>query len=191
HRNTSWDLAKFEVVGHRFADLSDRDYGAALLNDSKYGYKILDNVLDLNLLRATTMPDPNADRGRHQFTYSFLPHKNELIDAPVLSEAAQLNQPPAIFPGYAGANLSFPFSLNSDAVVLEVIKKAEKEDAAILRFYEPYGKKASVQLKINREHVAVFKTDLMENNLQLLNVSNGLVTLDFSPFEIKTLKVVE
>ncbi len=191
HRNTSWDLAKFEVVGHRFADLSDRDYGAALLNDSKYGYKILDNVLDLNLLRATTMPDPNADRGRHQFTYSFLPHKNELIDAPVLSEAAQLNQPPAIFLGYAGANLSFPFSLNSDAVVLEVIKKAEKEDAAILRFYEPYGKKASVQLKINREHVAVFKTDLMENNLQLLNVSNGLVTLDFSPFEIKTLKVVE
>lgn len=191
HRNTSWDLAKFEAAGHRYADLSDRDYGAALLNDSKYGYKILDNVIDLNLLRATTMPDPDADRGRHQFTYSFLPHKNELIDSPVLAEAAQLNQPPAVFPGYDGTKLVFPFSLNLETIVLEVVKKAEKEDAAILRLYEPNGREASGQLKIEWENATVFETDLMENNLQPLNVTDGVVTLHFTPFEIKTLKVMK
>ena len=43
HRNTSWDKAKFEVVGHKYADLSDHDYGVALLNDCKYGYMVHDN----------------------------------------------------------------------------------------------------------------------------------------------------
>ena len=51
HRNTSWDKAKFEVVGHKYADLSDYDNGIALLNDCKYGYMVHDNILDLNLLR--------------------------------------------------------------------------------------------------------------------------------------------
>ena len=39
HRNTSWDAAKFEVAGHRFADLSETGYGVALLNDGRYGYE--------------------------------------------------------------------------------------------------------------------------------------------------------
>ena len=56
HRNTSWDKAKFEVVGHKYADLSDHDYGVALLNDCKYGYMVHDNLLDLNLLRSPSNP---------------------------------------------------------------------------------------------------------------------------------------
>jgi len=74
HRNTSWDMAKFEVCGHKYADLSDYDYGAALLNDCKYGYKVHKNILDLNLLRSPSLPDPKADRGKHELTYSFYPH---------------------------------------------------------------------------------------------------------------------
>src|SRR5690606_2283612 len=31
HWNTSWDYAKFETVGHKWADLSERDYGVSLL----------------------------------------------------------------------------------------------------------------------------------------------------------------
>ena len=40
YRNTSWDFAKFEAVGQRFADLSNNGYGVAIFNDCKYGYKI-------------------------------------------------------------------------------------------------------------------------------------------------------
>ena len=39
HRNTSWDTAKFEVCGHKWIDLSEPDYGIAVLNDSKYGFQ--------------------------------------------------------------------------------------------------------------------------------------------------------
>jgi alpha-mannosidase len=188
HRNTTWDLARFEQVGHRFADLSDRDYGVALLNDCKYGYKILDNVLDLNLLRAPTMPDPSADQGMHSFIYSLLPHRNEMINSTVFSEAAQLNQPPALFTGFDG-RFKLPFSLDTEEIVLEVIKKAERENAIIIRLFEPKGRKVKTNLNISNLTFKIFETDLMENNLNQLEVNGENVELNFRPFDIKTIKI--
>jgi alpha-mannosidase len=190
HRNTSWDMAKFEVVGHRFADLSDRQYGVALLNDCKYGYKIHDKIIDLNLLRSPSNPDPKADRGRHQFTYSLYPHANEMIEADVLSEAAQLNQSPAVFTGFDGSHVQFPVALDSEDVVLEVLKKAEKENALVVRMYEPYGKSCSLNLKLNGKNQKVYETDLLENSVSELDIQNNSVLLKFSAFEIKTLKII-
>ena len=60
HRNTTWDLARDEVAAHKWADLSQRDYGVALLNDCKYGHKIKGNVIDLNLLRSVPYPGPSG-----------------------------------------------------------------------------------------------------------------------------------
>ncbi|KAG0178210.1 Glycoside hydrolase, 38 vacuolar alpha mannosidase, partial [Apophysomyces sp. BC1021] len=52
HYNTSWDSAKFEVVAHKFADMSEYGYGVAILNDCKYGYSAHNNVVNLSLLRS-------------------------------------------------------------------------------------------------------------------------------------------
>ncbi|MFA7129229.1 MAG: glycoside hydrolase family 38 C-terminal domain-containing protein [Sphaerochaeta sp.] len=35
HKSTSWDAAKFEVVGHQWADLAKTGFGVALLNDCR------------------------------------------------------------------------------------------------------------------------------------------------------------
>jgi len=69
HRNTTWDLARDEVVGQKWVDLSRRDYGVALVNDSKYGHKIKGNVIDLNLMQRalfwlTPFGWPNWSAGR-------------------------------------------------------------------------------------------------------------------------------
>ncbi|KAF3854847.1 hypothetical protein F7725_022902 [Dissostichus mawsoni] len=74
HRNTSWDWARFEVWGHKWADLSEHNFGVALLNDCKYGYSVHKNTMTLSLLRAPKAPDVNADMGTHQFTYAIMPH---------------------------------------------------------------------------------------------------------------------
>ena len=71
--NTSWDEARFEVCGHRWADLSEPGYGVALLNESKYGYDILGHTIRLSLLRAPGFPDPEADQGSHHFAYALVP----------------------------------------------------------------------------------------------------------------------
>ena len=63
HWNTSWDVAKFEVsiqwwllreqsCAHKFADLSEYNFGVSMLNDCKYGYAVHGNIMRLSLLRS-------------------------------------------------------------------------------------------------------------------------------------------
>ncbi|KAJ1921691.1 Glycoside hydrolase, 38 vacuolar alpha mannosidase [Mycoemilia scoparia] len=93
HRNTSWDMAKFEVCGHKFADLSEYGYGVALLNDSKYGYSTEGNVMRLNLLRSPKSPDEHCDMGRHLFRYAVYPHIGSFNESDVVPEAYKFNVP--------------------------------------------------------------------------------------------------
>ncbi len=74
HFNTSWDIGKFEVCAHKWVDLSEGGWGAALINDCKYGHDILGDTMRLTLLRSPKAPDPEADMGSHHFTYWLYPH---------------------------------------------------------------------------------------------------------------------
>lgn len=186
HRNTSWDKAKFEVVGHKYADLSDHDYGVALLNDCKYGYMVLDNILDLNLLRSPSNPDPDADLGDHEFTYSFLPHNNDLIRSNVISEASCLNQKPLLFEGFT-STAQIPVKLSGRGVELTVLKKAEKEDAWVLRVVETHGRSSHGSLFIEG---SITECDLIEwSELSEPQNIRGEMPLYLKPFEVKTFKV--
>jgi len=186
HRNTSWDKAKFEVVGHKYADLSDHDYGVALLNDCKYGYMVLDNILDLNLLRSPSNPDPDADLGDHEFTYSFLPHNNDLIRSNVISEASCLNQKPLLFEGFT-STAQIPVKLSGRGVELTVLKKAEKEDAWVFRVVETHGRSSRGSLFIEG---SITECDLIEwSELSEPQNIRGEMPLYLKPFEVKTFKV--
>ena len=77
----------------RWADLSDDKGGIALLNDGKYGHDIHGSVMKLSLLRSPTWPDPMADRGRHEFTYSIYPHAGSWSEGQVVRRGQELNQP--------------------------------------------------------------------------------------------------
>lgn len=92
HYNTSWDQAKFEVVSHRFADLSESNYGLSVLNDSKYGFSVHGSTMRLSLLRAPKAPDDKADMGTHHFRYALLPHGGTLGNETV-SAARNFNSP--------------------------------------------------------------------------------------------------
>ena len=77
-RNNSVEKAKFEVPALRWADLGDGQHGFSLINESKYGYDAVGNVLRLTLLRSPTWPDPDADQGHHHFSYALYPHSGRL-----------------------------------------------------------------------------------------------------------------
>ena len=74
-RETPWEKARYEVPAQKWADMTENDFGVSLLNEAKYGYDALGNVLRLTCFRAPTSPDPIADRGHHDFTYALFPHK--------------------------------------------------------------------------------------------------------------------
>ena len=189
HENTSWDVAKFEVCGHRYAGLSDRDGGAALLNDSKYGYRIKNSTLDLALLRSPVYPDRDADRGEHFFIYSFLPFAGLLPESNVMREAANLNRIPSIADGFAAGDFRFPCRLESDGISLEVIKRAEKDGSLILRLVETRGRHSTGILHFSQSPEEITETDLLEwHDSEPLLLQGNALEVKLDPFEIMTLR---
>jgi alpha-mannosidase len=186
HRNDQWDMAKFEVAAHKYVDISDLDYGVALLNDCKYGHKVHDGVLDLNLLRAPTYPDPDADRGIQTFTYSLLPHTCSLVESDVMAEACMLNVKPLVFDGHAAAAAALPCTLKSDAITLEVLKKAEKEECHVVRLVETKGRHSQGVLTVADTSAKLVETNLMEWTEEGSTPCEKPVAVTLKPFEIRT-----
>lgn len=93
HANTPFEQARFEFPAHRWVDLSEPGCGVALLNHARYGHSCHGNVLGLSLLRSPVFPDPKADRGLHEFTYSLAAHGGDWRTAGVDGQAEALNTP--------------------------------------------------------------------------------------------------
>ena len=149
HRNTSWDQAKFEVPGHRFADLSEPGFGVALLNDGKYGHSALGNVLGLSLVRAPIYPDPLADEGVQEFTYAILPHEGDWHGGGVREAAEDLNQPLLALPARnLAAGLHTPLMVSGIKAGLAAFKPAEEGGDLVLRLYEPAGGRGSLAITL-------------------------------------------
>ncbi len=185
--NTSREMAQFEVCGHRYADISESGYGAALLNDCKYGHRVKESIIDLALLRSPVYPDHLADQGHHRFTYSLLPHEGDLVHSGVMAEAALLNRGPYVLDGMAG-KVQFPVKLESDSLSLEAVKKAEKSDALVLRIVETKGIPGRGRLYLNGKRLV--ETDIPEwHDSPEYEVRSGTAEITLKPFEIKTFKI--
>jgi len=188
HFNTSHDLARFEVPAHKWADLSEHDFGVALLNDCKYGYAAQGNVLRLSLLRAPTSPDPEADQGWHQFRFAIFPHEGSPQSAGVTEDAYRFNVPLLTGKG-RGADIrqSF-FTLDHPALIVDTVKKAEDSDALILRLYEARGTRGRARLTSPLAVKSAALVNLLEDELAPLDWRDD-VTFDFMPFEIISLRL--
>ena len=192
-RNTPEEQAKFEVPALRWADISDSTHGFALMNSSKYGYDAKGNVLRLSLLRSPTYPDPHADEGHHEFTYSILPHAGNWKEAGVVRSAYQLNYPliamqTEAHAGTLPATQSF-FSADAPNVVITAVKKAEDDGGIIVRWYEWAGKQTTVNLRLPRRAASVVATNLLEQKEESLTPAGDVVAVPTKPYEIKTVKV--
>jgi alpha-mannosidase len=192
HSNTSWDLARFEVCAHKWADLSEGDYGVALLNDCKYGYDIQGHVMRLSLLRAPVVPDPEADQCEHEFTYSLFPHAGDWRMGKVVEEAYKLNVPVILkqepqHDGALGESRSF-FSVDQSALIIETVKNAESENALVVRLYEAHGTRGTAKLTTSLQFNKVFTTNLLEKNEGAASLKDGVLTFDYHPYEILTFK---
>ena len=193
HKNTSWDAAKFEVCAHKFADLSEYGYGVSLLNDCKYGYDIHDSVIRLTLIKCGNYPNPDADKCRHEFTYSLFPHSGDFREAGTVKLAYLLNSPLEA-KKIESQNGSLPeeyslLSIDSENVICETVKNAEDGDGVIVRLYECCNSRANVNLTLGFDFDNVYLTDLLENEERKLRKHGRTVNLTLKPFEIVTLKL--
>ena len=194
HTNTSWDFARFEVCAHRWADISEEGFGMSLMNDCKYGHHTKGSEMRLTLLRAPKEPDPEADMGEHVFTYSIMPHAGDYIEAGTVREAYGLNVPMRVLPVEASEGPLPPvrsfLRVDSEHVILETVKKAEREETVILRCYECHNRRGTVTVTVDLPFSRVYECDLMEDNLEEVPCAGSSFTFPIRPFEIKTFKLV-
>jgi len=192
-RRTPEERAQFEVPALRWADLSDSSHGLSLLNDCKYGYDAKGNVLRLSLLRSPEWPDPHADEGTHEFTYSLVPHAGGWREAGTMRAAYELNTPLLArnernHAGSLPAVHSF-LALEPANLLLTSLKQAEDGGDLILRFYESEGRKTSARVTLPPGVEAVWDANLMEQAGDRLPSDGATVTVAVGPYEIKTLRL--
>ncbi len=195
--DNSWQKAQFEVPAQRWADLGNDHQGVSIINESKYGYDALGNVLRLTLLRSPIWPDPDADRGPQHFVYEIYPHAGTWQAAQTVHRGYELNTPlitEQVFShtGTLPATHSFA-AVDNPNVILSAVKKAEDINALIFRMYESAGQGTEAHLHIPAGAEYAIETNLMETplpNAQHIPISGDTITLPINPWEIRTLEVV-
>ncbi|KAL2257665.1 hypothetical protein VTK26DRAFT_9330 [Humicola hyalothermophila] len=215
HYNTSWDMAKFEVCSHRFADLSEHGYGVSVLNDSKYGFATAGSTMRLSLLRSPKAPDDNADMGEHHIRWAILPHRGGLSHVTV-RKAFEFNNPLTLVSPTSRASASAlavdqttpPVQLTPDsspALVLDTVKRGEDDEdvsrgelpvkqgrSVILRIYDSLGGRARGTVQTAWDVKRVYKVNLLEDELEEVAYrrEEGKFDVDLRPFEVASFKLV-
>nr|WP_290221811.1 alpha-mannosidase [Trichocoleus desertorum] len=194
------DKAKWEVPTLHWADLSTEDYGVSLLNDCKYGYDAQPNQLRLTLLRGATWPDPEADRGQHQFTYALYPHIGNWQTAQTVRKGYELNLPLQTVlldtqrsPSHSRATLppqSQLLNLSAKNLILSAFKQSEDDPQQwILRCYECNGQPAELTLHSDLDLAIAHPVNLLEQATASLGQVEGVATVQIAPWKITTLKI--
>ncbi len=192
HRNTTWDITRFEVSAHKWADMSEGDFGVAILNDCKYGYNSLGNTVGITLLRSPNCPDRNADKGHHEFTYSIYPHAGNWQSGGVSAEAFALNCSPTVVEsrgsGELPAEQSFISFGANDNIQLDCLKPAEEGGGIVMRVYETSQRRGTVNVKTALPFTSACEIDMLERPIGAaeISVENGSFSFDIKPFEVKT-----
>jgi alpha-mannosidase len=156
---------------------------------------VKDNLLRITLHRSPTEPDETADQGWHEFTYSLLPHAGTWRESDVLREAYVLNDPLMAqrIPARPHGDLPSAYAwaeLDTDHVVLETVKKAEDDDAWVVRVYECKQYRSNgVGIRFGQPIRKAVECNLLEEDESPVAFQDHQLTFAIKPFEIKSFKI--
>ena len=178
--NNSIEYAQQEICAHKWIDLSDSNYGVALLNDCKYGYHAKGNRISMNLLRSQMYPCADQDKGRHHFRYAIYPHVGTFADSDVCERAYSFNRPLILCDCRETGSL---FETDNPRAVIECIKKSEDGKGVIVRLYNNSDAFEKTVLRTSLPYNRVSVVDLLENEQ-----GETSLALQLHPFEILSLR---
>ncbi|TLS26507.1 hypothetical protein PpBr36_05302 [Pyricularia pennisetigena] len=206
HYNTTWDMAKFEVCCHRFADLSENGYGVSILNDSKYGFATAGNLMRLSLLRAPKAPDAHADMGKHHIRWAILPHEGALGPTTV-QRAIEFNNKLTVLskPTDEAVTMlsSCPIKVTGNpSLVLDTVKRGEDDEdvsvgllparkgrSVIVRIYDSLGGKARGAVETSWDVKKVRKVNILEDDGDEVEFKDGKFEIELRAFEVATFRL--
>ncbi len=81
-------------------------------------------------------------------------------------------------------------SVSDPLVALSLIKKADNDNGIIIRITEMEGKNKTVNIQLPFSAKKVIRTNLIEDEQELLNTSGRIITLDLGHHAIETYKII-
>jgi alpha-mannosidase len=208
---TAAEKAKWEVPALRWADLSEQgnednsgSYGVSLLNDCKYGYDAQPNQLRLSLLRSPEWPNPEADKGFHEFNYGLYPHGGSWQEAQTVKRGYEFNQPLKVVVSEENINsdLSTPsqtqtvkekasfIDISAQNLILIAFKQAQDNPQQwVIRCYECHGETAEFKLTSDIGLNVKESVDLLERSLPTPEYLSESKTFTIQPWKIASFKV--
>lgn len=180
HRNFAEDRARFEVSQHKWSDLSEADFGVALLNDGKYGLSVLGGRVRLSLMKGGGHPDPRGDKGVHRFTYSLLPHAGGWSVESVVRPAYELNTPLIVHAGGTRANAAL-IAEPEAGLVIETVKPAEDGRGIVVRLYDAAGAASRMTVEPAGALAVAGECNLLEDPVE--------AKVWYAPFGIRTVRL--
>ncbi len=194
HWNTAYDLTRFEVAAHKWADLSEGGYGCSIINDCKYGYDIHNSHMRITLMRAPTCPDRTGDHGINTFKYAFYPHAEDWRNETV-QKAIAFNVPPvAVYnaekiDGIAPDEIKLIEGTGKNLAV-DAVKKAQDGRGYIIRFVEEEQKRGKHSVKLGFGFEKVYECNMIEEDKHEIDCSENGFEFDIKPFEVKTFRII-
>jgi alpha-mannosidase len=81
-------------------------------------------------------------------------------------------------------------SVDDDRVVIEAVKLADDRSGdVVVRLYEAAGGRAETRLTATFAVAAAHETDLLERPVADLGLTAGTLTVQFRPFQVRTLRL--
>ena len=161
--NDSISRAMFEVSAHKWCDLSGKENGISLINDCKYGYRIWDSNISMNVLRSPNYPGKKADIGEHHFRYALYTHTGQVDDSRVYEKAFEFNTPVISIGNTAKSDISKSFiKTDNDKIIIDSVKKSEDKKGYIIKMYNCSEQEQSCRIISDLFNVTA-QTDFVEN----------------------------
>lgn len=143
------------------------------------------------------IPVPEAQEfKKYVFHYSIHPHEGDWRKAASYKHALEFNLDLDAMQIPKGVKLPLKRSflkIDPDSVILSALKRAEKADGVILRFYETKGEETDTEVTLFREPKEVKVVNMLEEEdesvVKELRQEGKRITLTVNPFEIVTLKL--
>jgi alpha-mannosidase len=177
----------------RWVDGSERAYGVAVVNDSKYGYSASGDTVFVTLLRSPKSPDPSADMGKHDFDVSIVPHAGDWRAPEIWRAATSHNEPfiVAPVPVHGGKRRSAGWiTVEPSSVELGAFKRAEDDDRYVVRLVETYGRPVVARLTFGTP-MSAGEVDMLERPVAGgLRTCGTTIDVPLGAFEIETLALV-
>ncbi len=183
-----------EVPALTFAniDSTNEGYGVAILNDCKYGYDVKNGTIRLSLLRGPVDPDPQADIGIHKAAYAIYPHQGDWIKGEVLKRGWEFNNPLLVIqtsPHRGNLPPEWGFLKVEGEAIATAVKLAEDSNSLVIRLVEFNGRGGRTTITFPTPLASAYETNLLEERIKQLPFQSNRLTLELSPYEIKTIEI--